>query len=78
MGPSCGYIDDALGTIGGPLAENHSAYSVFLNSLPYAFYPILALLFILMLVWTGRDFGPMLRAERRARTTGQVSLDHHR
>jgi Na+/H+ antiporter NhaC len=76
IGVELGYIDDALGTIGGPLAENHSAYSVFLNSLPYAFYPILALLFIVMVVWSGRDFGPMLRAERRARTTGQVSLDH--
>ncbi|MFK7971113.1 MAG: Na+/H+ antiporter NhaC family protein [Bacteroidia bacterium] len=75
IGAELGYIDDALQTIGGTLA-NESAYSVFISSLPYAFYPILALLFILMIIWTGRDFGPMLRAERRARTTGQVSLDH--
>lgn len=76
IGAELGYIDDAIATIGGTLAETENAYSVFLQSLPYTFYPILALLFILMVIWTGRDFGPMLRAERRARNSGQVSLDH--
>ena len=45
-------------------AEN--PFNVFLHSIPYLFYPILALLFVLMVVLTGRDFGPMRAAEERA------------
>ncbi len=46
-------------------------YAVFFQTLPYRFYCILTLFFVGLLVFTGRDFGPMLRAERRARS-GQV------
>src|SRR5690606_5541179 len=49
-----------------------SPFSVFLHSIPYLFYPIFAVLFVLMTVITGREFGPMLKAERRARTTGEL------
>ncbi len=42
------------------------AYGTFLATLPYRFYPLLLLAFVLMISWTGRDFGPMRRAERRA------------
>ncbi|HOJ76301.1 MAG TPA: Na+/H+ antiporter NhaC family protein [Phycisphaerae bacterium] len=42
-------------------------FSIFFRSLPYRFYCMLTLLFVFVLVWTGRDFGPMLEAERRAR-----------
>ncbi|MQA89258.1 MAG: Na+/H+ antiporter NhaC family protein [Gemmatimonas sp.] len=45
-------------------------FNVFLHSIPYLFYPILALCFVLMVALTQRDFGPMLAAERRA-TRGQ-------
>ncbi|MEX2583521.1 MAG: Na+/H+ antiporter NhaC family protein, partial [Gemmatimonadota bacterium] len=41
-------------------------FNVFLHSIPYRFYPILALGFVLMVALTQRDFGPMLTAERRA------------
>ena len=51
---------------------NESAYSVFLRSIPYSFYPLLAMLFVFVVALSGRDFGPMYRAEVRARTTGQV------
>lgn len=43
------------------------AYTIVLNSIPYSFYPILAVSFVLMVAATGRDMGPMLAAERRAR-----------
>lgn len=49
------------------------AYWVFLQTLPYRFYPWLMLAFGLALVLMRRDFGPMRKAEVRARTTGQVS-----
>ncbi len=44
-----------------------SPFAVFLHSIPYLFYPILAILMVGLLVATQRDFGPMLSAERRAR-----------
>lgn len=41
-------------------------FNVYLHSIPYLFYPLLALMLVLMVALTGRDFGPMLEAERRA------------
>lgn len=41
-------------------------YLIFINSLAYSYYPILALLFVFMVAITGRDFGPMYTAEQRA------------
>src|SRR5690606_23425073 len=52
------------------LAASQNPFNVFLHSIPYLFYPILTLLFVLMVVVTRRDFGPMLEAERRAATGG--------
>lgn len=52
-----------LPTIGRP-AE--SGFAVFLETLPYRFYCIFTLLFVGLVVLSGRDFGPMRRAEARA------------
>ncbi len=68
IGAELGYISDAAATIG----IEESAYSIFLNSLTYSFYPFYALLFILMLVLMQRDYGPMLKAELRAREKGKL------
>jgi Na+/H+ antiporter NhaC len=43
-----------------------NAFLIVLHSIPYLFYPILALAFVLMVIVMRRDFGPMYRAERRA------------
>jgi Na+/H+ antiporter NhaC len=43
------------------------AYSIFLQSIPYNFYPILALFFGLAVATFLKDFGPMAAAEKRAR-----------
>ncbi|HUO87052.1 MAG TPA: Na+/H+ antiporter NhaC family protein [Thermoanaerobaculia bacterium] len=43
-----------------------NAFSLFLDSIPYRFYPLLALVLGFTIAASGRDFGPMLRAERRA------------
>ena len=45
------------------------------SSIPYSAYPILAVLFVLFIVATGRDYSLMLKAERRARSTGKVNSD---
>jgi Na+/H+ antiporter NhaC len=49
------------------------AYAVFVASLPYRFYCWLALFFVFAVAATGRDFGPMRRAEERARRSGEVA-----
>ena len=51
---------------------SEAAYTVFLKSIPYSFYPILAMFFVFLVSLSGRDFGPMYHAEIRARTKGQV------
>ncbi|MEZ4414294.1 MAG: Na+/H+ antiporter NhaC family protein [Gemmatimonadota bacterium] len=41
-------------------------FTVFLHTIPYLFYPLLALSFVLMTTLMNRDLGPMAVAERRA------------
>ncbi|MGH7483314.1 MAG: Na+/H+ antiporter NhaC family protein, partial [Longimicrobiales bacterium] len=48
------------------LAAAENPFAVFLHSIPYLFYPIFALLFVLLIALTRRDFGPMREAEQRA------------
>ena len=43
-----------------------SGYSLFLKALPYRFYCIFTIAFVFMVSLFRRDFGPMLKAERRA------------
>jgi len=45
-------------------------YAVFIASLPFRFYCIFTLVLAGLIVFSGRDFGSMLAAERRARSTG--------
>ena len=44
----------------------------FLSSIPFNFYAVLALLLVLFVVLSGKDFGPMKEAERRVREEGQI------
>jgi Na+/H+ antiporter NhaC len=69
IGYQIGLIDQALGTV--PALADMQAYSVLIQSIPYSFYPILAIVFVLLVSATGLDFGPMYTAEVRARK-GQV------
>ena len=64
IGAELSYIQEGINVIG----LDASAYSVFFHSLKYSFYPILTLTFVLMIINSGRDFGPMLKAEKEART----------
>ena len=65
IGVELAYIQEGINTIG----LNESAYLIFVQSLSTRFYPILTLVFILILIYTGRDYGPMLKAERLIRQT---------
>lgn len=66
-----GLIRDGYNAIG--LEAN--AYGVFVETIPYRFYNIFILAFILFTVWFMREFGPMLKAEKRARYEGKVLAD---
>jgi len=68
IGTELGYIGDQVKALG----IDRSAYSIFLNSLQFAFYPILTIIFVFMIIRMKRDFGSMHRAELRARTTGKL------
>ena len=67
IGYQVSLIGDAITQLDG---LSMSAYSIFLNSILYSFYPFMAMLLVVLVITTGREFGPMLAAERRARTTG--------
>lgn len=79
IGAELGYIDQGIkdinvkSEIAGVSGISEGVYSIFFNSLQYSFYPLLTLAFILMLILKNKDFGPMFKAEKRARLTGDVS-----
>ncbi len=72
VGAEIGYIDGALkdiATTGTPaFLSSVDAWGAFLNSIPYRFYAILALVMVFIIGWTGRDFGPMRRYEAMAQS----------
>jgi Na+/H+ antiporter NhaC len=72
IGFEIGLIQDGLDSIG----LNENAYDVFLSTIPYRFYPIAILMFVFLSAYTQRDFGPMLKAERRAVLEGKVTSDN--
>lgn len=65
IGAELGYIQSGIEAISDfPIST--TPYAIFLESLKYSFYPIMTLIFMFMLIRSKRDFGPMLKAERRA------------
>ncbi len=69
IGFEVGLINEAVAGIPGLTLDG---YGIFLESILYRFYPILALFFVFVIAFTDREFGPMYDAEHRARTTGAV------
>ena len=68
IGFEVGLFDDAMRQLGSGI----SGYELFFRALPTRFYCLLTLAFIALSILLQRDFGPMLKAERRARSSGQV------
>lgn len=71
IGAEIGFIHDGLSALTERPAfledvelDKGYAYNVFLSSIPYRFYPILALVMVLLVGLLDRDFGPMRKAER--------------
>ncbi len=72
IGAELGYIDSGLTGL-EHFSSDLTPYAIFLASLKYSYYPLFTLIFMLLIIRSGRDYGPMYRAEYRARTTGAVS-----
>lgn len=72
VGVEVGYIHDQYVAVG---LDGSDAFNVFLESILYRFYPLLMLFFVVVLAWSRRDFGPMYKAEMRARTEGKLLAD---
>ncbi|MAI32309.1 MAG: hypothetical protein CBE00_05340 [Planctomycetaceae bacterium TMED240] len=61
------YMADGLAVAG--INDNQAAFEMFIRSIPYRFYPWLALVMVYCITITQRDFGPMLKAEQAALTS---------
>jgi Na+/H+ antiporter NhaC len=76
------YMGDGLKA--GGVTEKSAAFDLFIRSIPYRFYPWLALVMVYCISWTGRDFGPMRQVEQAAhngranalQSEPSESLDH--
>ena len=82
IGYEVGLIDDGLELAAIQNAANPalaaelasaSGFGIFLQTIPYLFYPILAVFAVFVVAATGRDFGPMLKAEHRAASGGGLA-----
>ncbi len=67
IGYELGVLRDAY-IIAGVADPN--TYQIFIQTLPYRFYNFFILGFLFIIAFLNKDFGPMLRAEQRARQKG--------
>ncbi|MDB8804251.1 Na+/H+ antiporter NhaC family protein [Romboutsia sp. 1001216sp1] len=67
IGLEVGLINDAFNGIG----VEADAFGVFLNTIPYRFYNILILAFIVISAVLAKDFGPMREAQIKARSVNK-------
>ena len=71
VGYQIGMIDVSVGQID---AIDQSAYSIYLNSILYSFYPIFMLAFVFTIAGSGRDFSVMYQYEIAARQGNDKSV----
>jgi len=60
------------------VTDHPPAFEVFLSSIPFNMYSILAIVMVAIIVFSGRDYGEMLDAEHRSRSTGMVHREEAR
>ena len=64
IGLEVGLIKDGFSQ---QLGQDVNGFGIFLNTIPYRFYNILILAFVVITALSSREFGPMLKAERATR-----------
>ena len=72
IGFEIGLIQDGLNSIG----SSQNAYDVFIQTIQFRFYPIAMLVFVFLISYFRRDFGPMYSAERRAVEENKLLRDN--
>ncbi|MBN2617349.1 MAG: Na+/H+ antiporter NhaC family protein [Spirochaetales bacterium] len=75
MAPISTWIAMELGLIAAGLAGvgiDGDTMTIFFQTIPYRFYSLFSLVLLFNLILQRKDYGPMLKAEIRARKTGQV------
>ncbi|KAI9226489.1 MAG: Na+/H+ antiporter family-domain-containing protein [Piptocephalis tieghemiana] len=76
IAPLSSWIGYEVGLIAAELHKLNikaEPFMIFLRTIPYRFYPIYMLVFLVIINFMKRDFGPMLTAERRAIREGKLS-----
>ncbi|RKP14897.1 Na+/H+ antiporter family-domain-containing protein [Piptocephalis cylindrospora] len=76
IAPLSSWIGYEVGLIAAELHKldiKAEPFMIFIRTIPYRFYPIYMLVFLVIINFMKRDFGPMLTAERRAVREGRVS-----
>lgn len=68
-----GYEVGLFNSVAVTIGLDSDGYSMFFDALPFRFYCILTILFVIVNAVSGRDYGLMRRAQTRARETGNVS-----
>lgn len=68
IGFEVGLLNDQLDRLGIPW----EGYMAFLHSVPFSYYQILMIAWQLITALLGREFGPMLRCERRAQCEHRI------
>jgi Na+/H+ antiporter NhaC len=61
--------------IAGITADQITPFAAYIKSIPLNMYCIFTVIFVGMISITGKDFGPMARAELRAENEGKISRD---
>ena len=64
-----------LGLLATAGIAQEDTFTVLVKSIAFNFYPMLTVLLIFFVIWSGKDVGDMKKAEERARTTGKVLRD---
>ncbi len=67
-----GYEVSLIGDAMTELKIAGSPYAMFISTLPFRFYCILSIIFVFINIVSGREFGPMYKAQKRAAETGQL------
>ena len=68
-------ITEGYEAAGVEAANRPGTFEVFVSSIPFNMYAILAIVMVLLIVGSGRDYGEMLAAEHRSWTAGKVTRD---
>ncbi len=71
VGFEIGLVTDSFSELGYEV----NGFAMIVKNLPYMLYNILAIVILFAVAIMVRDFGPMYKAEKRARTTGKVVAD---